>query len=423
VAIAAYPYAAFTQMVQDPLFNITYPRLDWSAYEREARRLQPRTFMTIVLENQWLRLTILPEVGGRLYEATFKATGHNLFYANPVLKPTHWGPPQQGWWLAAGGMEWCLPVDEHGYLWGVPWAYEVIHDTNGVSVVLRSDDHPTGVRGRVTIRLENDRAAFTVAPAIENHATSTVPVKLWVNAMLAPGGSNQATENLEFILPPGPVIVHSTGDPTLPGERGTLTWPLVNGRDLSRYGTWRSWLGLFEAPTARGGFMGVYDHISGEGVVRIFPPELARGAKLFAPGRGIDPSTWTDDGSSYVEIHGGLAPTFWDAVPLGPGQMAGWSETWYPILGTDGVDAAGPEAALTVRGEGDTTRLAIITPRPRRVAIALTSGGSTAWSGWAETSPARPTLISLPGTASWPRPLVARVTDETGTLLVEAAQR
>ncbi|UCC63936.1 MAG: DUF11 domain-containing protein, partial [Anaerolineae bacterium] len=85
-----------------------------------------------------------------------------------------------------------------------------------------------------------------------------------------------------------------------------------------------------------------------EGMVRVFPSDRARGAKGFAFGwqKALPASLWTDDGSYYVEMHGGVAPTFWDSVSLDAGGVYQWEETWYPVAGIGGVTAANREAAL-----------------------------------------------------------------------------
>ena len=56
------------------------------------------------------------------------------------------------------------------------------------------------------------------------------------------------------------------------------------------------------------------------GVVRVWPGRVSRGAKIFGHG-GLDPGIWTDDGSGYVELWGGLTPTFWDSTALASGAV------------------------------------------------------------------------------------------------------
>ena len=91
---------------------MTYPVLDRAAYEGSNPEPKEVAYRTLVLENEYLRLTFLPDLGGRIYEVLYKPTGHVETYHNPVLKPSPWGPPEQGWWLAEAqqgrpGASWC----------------------------------------------------------------------------------------------------------------------------------------------------------------------------------------------------------------------------------------------------------------------------------------------------------------------------
>ncbi len=347
-------------------YNMPYYRLQRDLYD--PGRIENRTFTLVVLENDYLKLTILPELGGRIYQAFFKATGNDMFYQNPVLKPSPWGPPEMGWWLAAGGMEWGLPVEEHGYEWGIPWQYDVSDGADGVTVTVRDTDATDRLRTSVAITLLDDAAFFRVSPTIENPTDHAIDFKFWLNAMLAPGPANAPSENLRIVMPADQVAVHSTGDPRLPGPRNTISWPFYNGVDWSRLGNWRQWFGFFQWPQAAGGFQAIYDEGYDEGVVRTYDGDVARGAKFFAFGWGaeaISPDEYTDDGSSYVEMHGGLAPTFADTYRLEPGQRVTWRDRWYPVAGLGGLTWANAHVALRLEDVVDDTWLHIATTRPR----------------------------------------------------------
>jgi uncharacterized repeat protein (TIGR01451 family) len=67
----------------------------------------------------------------------------------------------------------------------------------------------------------------------------------------------------------------------------------------------------------------------------------------------IDPNTWTDDGSTYVELHGGVAPAFWDWATLPASQTLTWQEYWYPVSSIGIFSTATAEAAMTLRQDGD----------------------------------------------------------------------
>ena len=109
--------------------------------------------------------------------------------------------------------------------------------------------------------------------------------------------------------------------------------------------------------------------------MRVFPPEIVRGNKLFAFGLGFgDSRAYTDDGSQYVEMWSGLSPTFWDDVTLGPGASVTWGETWYAIAGTGGPSIAGAEGTLTAAREGAAVRVTIGAIGERRWTVRVLQG-------------------------------------------------
>jgi len=64
-----------------------------------------RAWKTVTLENEYIRLCIAPEIGGKLYYATDKSNGYNFIYRNNVVKPSNIG--MLGAWVS-GGIEWCV---------------------------------------------------------------------------------------------------------------------------------------------------------------------------------------------------------------------------------------------------------------------------------------------------------------------------
>ena len=368
----------------------------------------PRGYRAVVLENQYLQLTILPELGGRIYRWLDKASGKNLFYQNPVIMPTSWG--NRGWWLATGGMEWALPVDEHGLSEATPWNYTIQRGANTVGATLSDAEERSGLVSEVSITVDADHSYFTLTPKITNPTGGKVNYKFWVNGMFALG-SPQVGAGLEFVLPGNQVTVHSTGDASMPQAHETMDWPVSSGRDFSKYEDWHSYLGIFAAPAAQDSFMGAYDHRTNLGVARIFPYQTVRGAKIFAPG-DLDPALWTVDGSSYFELWGGLAPTFWDETTLEPGQSATWQEQWYAIGDMGGFSHANADAALNLGTTSDSVQVAAATTVAMKARLILWQGEyprkATDWPIW--LSPERPFRGShkpLPGaTGPWGLSLV-----------------
>ena len=372
LAIPTYPYADFLHSRLDPTYNITYRYLDRAAYEASKPQPSLQEYTLLVLENEYLQVTLLPELGGRIYQITYKPTGHNELYQNPVIKPTRWGylSSDENWWLAVGGIEWCLPVEEHGYEWGEPWEYQAITSTAGVTVTLRDTLATDRIRATITVHLPPNRGELVIRPRIENPTGGTIAYKYWTNAMLTPGAANTVSPDLRFVLNTGQVTVHSSGD----FNAGTvLDWPTHDGHDFSRLGNWNQWLGLFERPQAGADFAGVYDTAADEGIARVFPAEVALGSKAFGFGWAdpIDSDNWTDDGSTYVELHGGIAPTFWDTAMITAAHSLTWTEHWLPVSGIGQLSAATADAALGVRENGGSFHVGVHSTSPRAAGTGL----------------------------------------------------
>jgi hypothetical protein len=345
----------------DPVYP--YPRLDFDRVTGPA----PRVYRAVFVQNDYVQLVVVPELGGRILRWTDRTTGRQLFYANPVIKPTQWG--RRGWWLATGGMEWAFPEEEHGLNEYRPWQYELLW--NGVRVW--DTDDRTGLRVEVTILLDGDHSTFTLVPRIVNPTAGPQRCQFWANAMLTLSDTNAPSPDLTFVLPDDAVTVHATGDGSLPGLGGQLSWPVHGGRDLSRYSEWHQHLGVFAHP-AQAGFVGAYDLGSDQGLVRVFPHAIATGVKIFGMG-DLPSSLWTDDASRYFELWGGLTPTFWDYQTLQPGASVAWTERWYPVSGIGGYNWANEEAAIRLVPGGDSAEVAMATTRALTGTVVLRRGG------------------------------------------------
>ena len=424
LTISTYPYAAFTGEALDPVYGWTYRRFDREAYEASSPLPAPASYRAIVLENEYLKIAVLPELGGRIYQVIFKPTGSNQLYQNPVIKPSPWGPAGQGGWLAAGGIEWGLPAPEHGYAWGDRWGHITFSDgpdAAGVTVFMPAGEH---LRADVDVILRAGEAAFTIQPRITNPTAETVAYQFWLDAMLAPGPANRVGPNLRFVLPTEQVTVHSRGDDFLPAGQQAMAWPIYNGVDYSRLGNWNDWLGVFERPAAHGPFAGVYDPDADEGVVRVFPPAATRGSKIFAMGWAdpIDPAVYTDDGSAYVELQGGVSPTYWDQATLGPGATYTWQETWFPVAGIGGVSYADGNGAVRVARTGDGLVAGLFPVRAVTGRVEVAVGEQIILDEPVTVSPAQPFLRTLAGGEDGGSRVAIRLFDQSGALVINFEQ-
>lgn len=378
VTLSVYPYEQFQSDAVDPVYGWPYKKFDMAAFRSavaEGRaKPGPRTYVTLVLENRHIKATILPELGGRLLQVELKASGTRMFYANSVLKPTAWGPLEQGGWFALGGLEWNLPVYEHGYAWGEAWGYIPMQfDPQHAAVTVFTPQDGRKLALSVTMTLRAGSAALEIEPTVSNVGGEPLRFDYWHNAMLAPGNGESITGGIHFVLPTRAMMVHSSGDVRLPAGGQRVTWPIYSGRNLSLLHTWAEYAGLFEDPAAHGPFAAVYDRTQDAGAVRVYPAETTTGSKIFALGWGnpIDPALYTDDGSAYVELHAGLAPSFSQQAYLDAGASVSWRETWYPVHGLGDLTWANEDVAVDLRSSGGELTLALHAVRPTRGDVLL----------------------------------------------------
>ncbi len=367
VTLPTYPLARYQSDELDPVYNWPYKRFDMERFRQEAPAPAPQPYRLLVLENVYLKVLILPEVGGRIWQVIHKPSGARMFYQNEVVKPTHWGMEHQKGWLALGGLEWSLPVAEHGYDWGTPWLYT--HTVNGpdaATVTVATPQDGRWLHASIAITLRADEASFAIEPTLTNLADRSLAFSFWHDAMLAPGSGKRPSDQLHFVLPGDRMTLHSTNDAALPKPGQPFPWPTYGRRDLSRLGSFRQYLGFFEAPAAHGPFVGLYDPAYDAGAVRIFPAEIARGSKVFALGwqDALESNNFTDDDSMYVELHGGLAPTFDDQYQLPAKGEVSWRERWYPVVGIGDLTFANEQAAIAVVPHAQQLAIGIYATQP-----------------------------------------------------------
>lgn len=428
-ALPTYPIEAYQSVAFDSTYRWPYLRFDRERFQTEAPPTEIRHYELLVLENEYLQVSILPELGGRIWQVVHKPTGDTMFYQNSVVKPSPWGPASQLGWLAVGGLEWALPVNEHGYDWGTTWPVTTFQDEDGsIGVHISTPDDGRLLSAEIVVKLTPDRADFTIAPTLHNHADHALSFHFWQTAMLAPGPDNVLSEDLRFVSPSAIMSIHSTGDTMLPGPGLRFTWPRYFGRDLSRLGNWDRYVGFFEYPRAHGPFVGVYDPLLDAGAVRVFPADVAQGSKVFGLGwrNRIGSEDFTDDGSTYVELHGGLSPTFDEPYTLGGGQTVTWEESWYPVEGIGDMLFANEYGALSLIRSAEGMRVAFYpTSALAGTLIVLQAGKNGDVLPLAEypldLAPATPFVHSLEGVVASDAEVTVQVRDAVGALLLEYA--
>ena len=420
ITLSTYPVWDYLIEQVDPVYNLPVLYFNRPEFEADAPTPSPKDYQAVVLENPYLRLTFLPELGGRLYSVVIKSTGQELFYHNPVVKPSRYGilqPVEANWWLATGGMEWAYPTQEHGLRWGVPWEYDIVETFEGVAITL-SDMAEDRVGVEVTVTLAADSGLFTVTPKLVNNGPETVPVQFWINAVLSLGSATMSPDT-EFVLPVEQAIVHSRGAGgwTVPDEYSEVSWPREGRTNLADYGQWTDYLGLF-VPDEDLPFMGAYNPDTNLGVVRLPEPGAIEGHKLFAFGPDFMDRSYTDDGSQYFEMWGGVNAGFWpeDDILVEPGESLQWQEHWWPLAELGGLTWANNQVAIAVDSASGEVTLSALFSRPQQGELLISDGENLVLQAPFVADPMEPLRWSIDKIDG---PLEIRFVDRSGAVLLE----
>ena len=317
-----------------------------------------RTWKVIDLENQWLRVSILPEIGGKIWRAVDKATGKSFIYDNHVVKFRDIA--MRGPWTS-GGIEANYGIIGHTPNVATPVDYVTQRNPDGsVTCTIGALDLLTRTTWRLAISLPADKAYFTTSSFWHNGTPYEQPYYSWMNAAIPVG------DDLEFIYPGNHFLGHG-------GEVGD--WPVntANGKQISFYrnndfGGYKSYH-VFGSYTD---FFGAYWHNQEFGMVRYAPHDEKPGKKLWIWGLSRQGMIWeqllTDADGQYTEVQSGrLFNQTAESSTLTPFKHRGfapystdrWTEYWYPVKGTGGFVTANQWGALNVQ------------PGPGGVAMAL----------------------------------------------------
>lgn len=398
--------------------------------DRIAAKPEPRKWQAVFLENEYLRVMILPELGGRIHRIVDQARSHDLIYYQPVIKPALVG--LAGPWVS-GGIEFNWP-QHHRPSTTMPATVAVEPAEDGsVTVWLSEHDPMARMKGMHGVRLEPGVARVELRVRVFNRTDDVQTFLWWANAGL------EAHEQVQSFFPPDVTYVADHA------KRAMSTFPLCRGSYYgidyaararagvpaaevpARYYPPRSsdgttpppndlsWYANIPVPTSymclgsSGDFCGAYDHRAGVGLVHVADHRLAPGKKQWTWGNQEFGYAWdrnlTDprpDGSSppYIEL---MAGVFTDNQPdfsfLQPGETRTWSQYWYPIHDIGVPRQANALAAVDLRVPPRGRAVEARVSANRAVAAAqvqvVTGTGKVAAQATVDLAPGRPAILPL----------------------------
>lgn len=311
------------------------------------------TYTALYLENEYLKVCVLPEIGGRLFYATDKTNGYEMFYRQHVIKPANIG--MNGAWIS-GGIEWCV-FHHHRASSYLPVDYRLTENEDGSKTIWIGELEPRHrMQWTIGISLHPGSAAMQVEVNMYNGTPATNSILYWANV------ATHANEDYQVIFPP------SVNTGVYHAKNSFVNWPvsstIYDNKPYYRDGVDLSWwknhpqpISIF-AHNLQEDFMGGYDYGEKAGTVHFGNHHIIKGAKLWEWGPGDYGSMWdteilTDTDGPYAEL---MVGAFSDNQPdyswIQPYEFKSFKQYWYPVQEIHGFKNANLEGAVNLEKDG-----------------------------------------------------------------------
>ncbi len=402
--------------------------------ERFSDKKTDHMWDTIYIENEFIEVMILPELGGRIHAAKDKTNGYDFVYRNNVIKPALIGIA--GAWIS-GGIEFNWP-QHHRPSTFMPCNVEIEEHEDGSKTIWMSEHDPLfRMKGMHGICLHPGKSVIELKVRAYNRTPYVQTFLWWANV------ATEVHEGYQSFLPKDVTHVadHAKGSTsTYPccdgvyygvkyGERGKNGVPkneyppayipphCYDGdvpeklADLDYVPNDLSWYSNIPVPTSymclgsKEDFFGGYDHFLKAGIVHVANHHISPGKKQWTWGNHSFGYAWdhnlTDEDENgefrpYIELMSGV---YTDNQPdfsfLQPGETKTWSQFWYPIQGIGTSQKASVDAALNLTEKNGKVKIGAITTSVQNVKVCVSKYGKTVFEETKELGPDKPLVTSI----------------------------
>lgn len=324
-----------------------YALIDVISHERVEQ-----DWKALMLENEYIKLCITPEIGGKLYYATDKSNDYNFIYKNNEVMPSNIG--MTGAWVS-GGIEWCV-LHHHRASTMLPMDYSMVENEDGSKTIYIGETEPRHrMRWNVGVTVRPGKSYFEAELSIYNPTPYTHNFLYWANV------ATHTNDDYQAIFPPSVQMA------TYHSKNQFTNWPIstevyrsqdfTSGVDISWWKNVKQSASFF-AWDLKEDFMGGYDHGKNAGTVHIGDHNIVKGAKLWEWGSGprgqATEGKLTETSGPYVEI---MVGAFSDNQPdytwIRPGETKRWKQYWYPVKDIGGFKNANLDAAVNLEQRND----------------------------------------------------------------------
>jgi tetratricopeptide (TPR) repeat protein len=330
-------------------------------YNNLTNQKADKTYHLVYLENQYVKIAIAPELGGRLLSAVDKTNGYDFVYHQHVIKPALIG--LIGAWIS-GGIEWNIP-HHHRASTFIPVQYRTVKNADGSWTVWVGElEIRHRMRWAVGYTLSPGSSVLTCSVRIVNRTPLAQSMLCFANVAV------NADKDYQIIFPPSTQFVaHHL-------KRQFTTWPIAttpyggvdwNGVDASWYKNHTAANSMFAWNSPEDFFAG-YDHGRQAGTMSVADHHIVPGKKFWTWGNGPHGRMWdsilTDTDGPYLEL---MVGAYSDNQPdyswMQPFETRSFEMSWYPFRDIGGVKNANLEAAVNLDVKDGSAHLGFSTTR------------------------------------------------------------
>jgi len=317
----------------NPIFDKMHDPYPYTMQNHVSKQRIDKIYTAVVLENIYLRLTVLPELGGRLFSAVDKRTDREFLYRNTVIQPRLIGT--RGAWFS-GGIEYNFPISHAPTSSARVNCTTREYEDGSAAIVFGGIETMSFMNWKVELRLYPEKSYMEQNVSLSNPTPRENKYYFWTNTAV------EYNPSLQLIYP---------FDWSINFDQKYVKWPYYKQMDCRNPREIAFSYETFGKLTT-GDFFGVYNRDAAYGVVHYANRKLLKGAKFFIWGNDRNAKAWnrclTDNDAQYIEIQSGPYETQGVYKFMRPYQQLAWSEYWYPVFGMDGFRHAAKEVVLQI---------------------------------------------------------------------------
>ena len=319
--------------------------------ENMERQKENRTYRALFLENEYVQLCILPEIGGRLFYAVDKTNGYDIFYHNEVVKPANVG--MLGSWIS-GGVEWNV-FHHHRNTTNMPVDCKIVENEDGSKTIWVGEvEFRHRMQWAIGITLRPGKSYMEINGRLINSTADDNSLLYWSNV------ATKVDENYQIIFPQSVDFV------TFHCKNWFAHWPITHEtfNDMQFYNndvdvSW--WKNHYMSNSMfvhdlKEDFVAGYDHGQDAGTMLTANHHINKGGKfwLWGPNSMWDTKILTDDSGHYIELMMGAysdnQPDYnWNK----PYEVKKFTQYYYGIRNIKGVKAGNTLAAMNFEPQGN----------------------------------------------------------------------